>query len=77
MNEFLTKDMFLVASLIHDGVKYSRMENDLTDIHKKVFIFEESDEIERVKSERANGTLVVNALSYEDALRRIKTLIHS
>lgn len=75
--EFKTKDMFLSASLIHDGVKFLRMENDPTDLHKKVFIFDESDEIERVKAERANGTLVVNALSYEDALRRIKTLIHS
>ena len=75
--EFETKDMYLGASLLNEGVKYLRVEFDPTDPRKKIFIFENDPQIERIKAERANGTFVVSAIQYENSLRSIKSIIHA
>lgn len=75
IKEFSTRDMYLAACFMAEGVKYLR--SDRTDPRKLQFIFEDNGEIERINSQWANATLVVSATSMADALRRIKSLIHS
>ncbi|RPJ70858.1 MAG: hypothetical protein EHM20_15125 [Alphaproteobacteria bacterium] len=72
----MTKDMYLAASLLNEGVKYLRVESDEEEPKKKRFIFENDPQIERIKAERANGTFVVSAIQYENSLRSIKNIIH-
>jgi hypothetical protein len=79
--EFRTRDMALAACLMVDGVRYIRKEQDDGDAPKRsyarlVFIFEYKPEIERIISERANGTHVVSSVNYDEKLRTLKTIIH-
>jgi hypothetical protein len=76
-NEVGFSDMYLAVSLLYEGVTYLRIEPDDKDPRKKIFIFENSPEVERIKAERANGTFLVSAIQYEDALRRVRSLIHA
>lgn len=75
--EFNTKDLGLACALMCDGVKYLKVVNDAGDSRRLVFVFEQSDTIPRVQSERANGTHVVSSTHYEDCMRRLKSIIHS
>lgn len=76
-NEFSTKDLGLATSLMADGIKYLRVERDSQDSRRLIFIFEKSDGIDRIQSERANGTHVVSSTHYEDCMRRLKSIIHN
>ena len=72
-----TRDMNLAASLMVDGVKYLRVENDSDDTRRKIFVFEQNPEIERVVSQRANGTHIASTVHYDECLRRLKSILHS
>jgi hypothetical protein len=74
--EFRTRDMNLSACLIVEGIEYLRVEHDAENSRRLIFVFRNSTEISRIQSERANGTHVVSSTNYDDALRRIKTVIH-
>lgn len=81
VSEFRTRDMNLAACLMVDGVRYIRKEMDEGDVPKRsyarlVFIFEYKPEIDRIISERANGTHVVSSVNYDEKLRALKTIIH-
>lgn len=76
-NEFQTKDLGLATSLMADGIKYLRVEKDVADSRRLIFIFEKSEEILRIQSDRANGTHVVLSTHYEDCMRRLKSVIHN
>lgn len=75
--EFATKDFGLATSLMADGIKYLRVEKDDADSRRLIFIFEKSDEISRIESQRANGNHIVSSTTYEDCQRRLKSIIHS
>lgn len=75
--EFSTKDLGLATSLMADGLKYLRVDRDPIDSRRLIFVFEQSDEISRIQSERANGTHVVSSTHYEDCMRRLKSIIHN
>ena len=79
VTEFCTKDLGLSTSLMADGVKYIRVDKDPTSIDRirYIFVFEHSEEISRIQSERANGTHVVSSTHYEDCQRRLKSIIHN
>ena len=75
--EYRTRDMNLTACLIVEGVAYLRVERDAENSRRLIFVFENKEDIARIQSERANGTHVVSSTVYDDALRRVKTIIHS
>lgn len=74
--EFKTRDMNLAACLRCEGIKYLRVEHDLENSRRLIFVFEASVEISRIQAERANGTHVVSSTSYDDSLRAFKTIVH-
>ena len=79
--EFRTRDMNLAACCMVDGIRYLRKEIDDGEAPKRsyarlVFVFEYKPEIDRIISERANGTHVVSSVNYDEKLRALKTLIH-
>lgn len=79
--EFATKDLGLATSLMTDGVKYIRVDaeqdSSLGGRKRLIFIFEQTDDIARIQTERANGTHVVSSTHYEDCQRRLKSIIHN
>ena len=75
--DYKTRDMYLAACLMVDGVTYLRMEVDEQDTRRKIFVFGSSPEIDRIVSQRANGTHVASTTNYDDCLRRLKSIIHS
>lgn len=75
--EFSTKDLGLATSLMADSVKYLRVDRDTMDSRRLIFVFEYSEDISRIQSERANGTHVVSSTHYEDCQRRLKSIIHN
>lgn len=76
-NEFKTSDMGLAASAMCESVRYLRVEKDPDRERRLFFVFESNPEIQRIESERANGTHVVSSTAYDESLRRLKTIIHS
>jgi len=72
---FATNEMYLAACLIHDGIEYLRV--DRSNPKKLVFIFRDSPEIARIQAQRANATHVVSSVAYDDARRRIQSIIFS
>lgn len=74
--EFKTRDMFLASCLIVEGVEYLRKEHDAENSRRLIFVFRNNNEIPRIQAERANGTHVVSSTSYDEATRRMKTLVH-
>lgn len=81
IKEFPTKDLGLAVSLMADNIKYLRVdleENPEPRARKRlIFVFEHSDEIQRIQAQRANDTHVVSSTRYEDCMRRLKSIIHS
>lgn len=77
MDEFSTKDLGLATALMADGMKYIRVDKDAENPKRLVFVFEASNEIARIQTERANGTHVVSSTHYEDCQRRLKSIIHN
>jgi len=75
--EFFTKDLGLATSLLADSIKYIRVDKDTVDSRRLIFVFENSVEIPRIQSERANGTHVVSSTHYEDCQRKLKSIIHN
>jgi len=77
--EYQTRDMGLAASFMVDGIKYLRVEKDVSDQSRRrlIFIFEDSPEIPRIVEQRANATHVASTVAYDEALRRLKSIIHS
>lgn len=75
--EYKTRDMSLAAVFMVENVRYLRTEHDEDNSRRLIFIFEAHPEIERIVSQRANGTHVVSSTDYDDKLRRMKTIIHS
>lgn len=76
-DEFKTRDMALAACLMVESVRYLRTERDDDNGRRLVFVFETHPEIERIVSQRANGTHVVSSTDYDDKLRRMKSIIHA
>jgi hypothetical protein len=72
-----TADMGLAASCFCEGIRYLRVEKDPDRERRLFFVFESTPEIARIETERANGTHVVSSTSYDEALRKLKTIIHS
>lgn len=78
LDEFKTKDLGLATSLMTDGIKYIRVDKEEEDKRRLIFVFENNtEEITRIQSQRANGTHVVSSTHYEDCMRRLKSIIHS
>ena len=75
--EFSTKDLGLAVSLMADSIKYLRADKDEGNSRRLIFVFEYSDEIARIQSQRANDSHVVSSTRYEDCQRRLKSIIHS
>lgn len=75
--EFFTKDLGLATSLMAENVKYLRIEKDVENTRRLIFVFEVDDAIDRVQRERANRTHIVSSTNYEDCMRRLKSIIHS
>jgi len=75
IKEYTTRDMYLAAAFMAEGVKY--LKADRTDPKKMLFVFEDNGEADRINAQWANATLVISATSFADALRRIKSIIHS
>jgi len=75
--EFATKDFGLATSLMADSIKYLRVEKEGEDSRRLIFIFESSDEISRIQTQRANGNHIVSSTTYEECQRRLKSIIHS
>ncbi len=75
--EFCTKDLGLATSLMADGIRYIRVDHDQVDSRRLIFVFENNEEINRIQSERTNGTHVVSSTHYEECMRRLKSVIHS
>lgn len=81
-NEFKTRDMALSACCMVDGIRYLRVERDLEDSRRLIFVFDTEngrkwEEIERIQSQRANATHVASTVHYDECLRRLKSIIHS
>lgn len=74
--EYRTRDMYLAACFMVDGIKFVKAERDEPDSRRLVFIFEANDDISRIVGERANGTHIASTVHYDDCLRRLKTIIH-
>ncbi len=77
VKEYKTRDMNLAASLMVDGIRYIKVEIDADDSRRKIFVFEQNSEIERITSQRANGTHIASTVHYDECLRRLKSIIHS
>lgn len=75
--EFFTKDLGLATSLMAENVKYLRIEKDVENTRRLIFVFEKNEDIDRVQKERANGTHIVSSTHYEECSRRLKSIIHS
>lgn len=75
--EFATKDFGLATSLMADSIKYLRVEKESEESRRLIFVFEASDEISRIQSQRANGNHIVSSTAYEECQRRLKSIIHS
>lgn len=75
-NEYPTRDMNLAACLMADGIKYLRVEKDLEDDRRLVFVFEAHPEIERIVQQRANANHIVSSTVYDEKLRTLKSIIH-
>lgn len=71
-----TRDMMLAACYIVEGIKYLRVEHEIDNPRRLIFIFENHPDIVRIKSERANGTHVVSSTVYDNALRSMKSIVH-
>lgn len=76
INEFHTKDFGLATSLMADSIKYLRVEKESEDSRRLIFVFEGSDEISRIQTQRANGNHIVSSTTYEECMRRLKSIIH-
>ena len=79
--EFRTRDMSLAACLMVDGILYLRVERDIENRRRLIFIFDmengkKQEEIERIQSQRANATHVVSSVHYDEKLRSLKSIIH-
>lgn len=75
--EFSTKDFGLATSLMADSIKYLRVEKEAEDSKRLIFVFEASEEIQRIQSQRANGNHIVSSTTYEECQRRLKSIIHA
>jgi len=75
--EFKTRDMSLAAACMVDGVRYLRVEKDIDDGRRLIFVFEPHQDIDRIQRERANATHVASTVHYDECLRRLKSIIHS
>ena len=89
--ERTTKDIYLAAVWMALGATYERV--DRTDPRHQEFTFSTIDDsieaadgiinmnravdMEVVEKEWANGTLVINAVQFKDAIQRMKAIIHS
>ncbi len=76
IEEFATRDMSLAGCLMVDGCRYLRVEKDEKDDRRLIFVFEYKAEIDRIQRERANATHVASTVSYDECLRRLKSIIH-
>ena len=76
VTEFHTKDLGLAVSLMTEGITYIRVDNDPDDF-RRLFVFEANEEINRIQTQRTNGSHVVSSTHYEECQRRLKTIIHS
>jgi 3-dehydroquinate dehydratase len=79
--EFKTRDMNLAACLMVDGILYLRVEKDIENERRLVFVFDlesgkKKEEVERIQSQRANATHVVSSVHYDEKLRSLKSIIH-
>ena len=79
-NEFKTRDLFLAACLMVDGILYLRVEKEPED-RRLTFVFDlengrKQEEVDRIQSQRANATHVVSSVHYDEKLRALKSIIH-
>lgn len=69
----ITSDLGLTAALLTVGHKFIKIEKEGS---RCIFHFEDSKKIEKDEMKYANGILKVNARTYFDSIRIIKTKIH-
>lgn len=83
-----TKDIYLAAAMIALGAKHES--TDKTDPRHMEFKFAAptafqtgelakipAPSLEQIESEWLNGTLMVNAIAFKDAIQRLKGIVHS
>ena len=79
VKEFSTRDMNLAMSLMVDGIRYLRVDKDVENDRRLIFVFDslgKEEEIDRIKQQRANGTHVASTVAYDECGRRLKSIIH-
>lgn len=73
---FSTKNIYLAAIYIALGAEYSHANKD--DIRHQKFIFKDWDvDANKIRAEYINGTLMINAADFIEAIQRMKSEIHS
>ena len=71
-----TKDIYLAAIYIALGVTYCRANK--ADLRHQEFIFTgDVEKADKIRAEYINGTLMVNAVKFKEALQRMKSEIYS
>lgn len=83
-----TKDLYLAAAWLTLGAKHEK--TDKTDSRHMIFYFSpkaigETGELkdipamdlEKIEADWVNGCVMVNAVTYKEALQRLKAVIHS
>ena len=74
-----TKDLYFAAALITCGAELDHV--DKSEPRHMEFCFKSTEDTEltldEIELQWANGTLVVGATSYAEAIKRIKSVVHS
>jgi hypothetical protein len=76
MELFSTADMYLAATLLTENVKLLRVDRD--DPRHIHFVFDpEGRDLDALVADFTNGTLMVSASRFQEAIRKVKSLIHA
>lgn len=74
--QFSTKDIYLCSALIALGARYESA--DRTDPRHIVFYLSHSGiDVDDIHTQWVNNELMVNAVSFKNALQQMKSVIHS
>ena len=72
-----TRNFYLAAAYMTLGAQYAEMtSDDSNNLGRKTFHFTGEIDFNQVKTDYANGTLMVNAAKYADCLRNLKSILH-
>ena len=77
MKEYTTTDFYTAAVLISQGFEVLDVTPSPTNTSTKVFHFEETEELHKVRKAYANGKLEGNIKAFKNAIETVKDYIHS